>query len=465
MKEESSNLMGRNARGIALQIVYQVLEKGAFTNLALEKNLRNTNLKAEDIHFVTELVNGTIRMLKHLDWVLALFLKQKIEKLNPWLKNILRISAYQILFMDKVPAHAIVNEAVNLTRTKTSVNLSRVCNGVLRNLLRGIESLKYPSPQNMLEYLAVYYSQPEWLVNKLISIYGESTAQSIMLYYNKRPVVSLRNNILKGNRDDLIRELNNAGITAYKDERVPCGVRISSSHSWGKSLQNSSAFKSGKFYVQNSASMLAAYILKPVPGDCILDLCCGVGGKSTHIAEIMMNKGKIFACDIFGHKLTLLKDNSQRLGINIINTIKMDILTIDKKFKPGSFNKIVLDAPCSGLGVLNRRSDLRWMQTPQKIKEIITLQEQMLNKAADLLELGGTMVYSTCTINPEENEEVIQQFLDKNRDFALEGFLENMEFFNLSEDDKIKAKEGLLTILPGKYDTDGMFYAKIRRKN
>jgi len=469
MKEETkkgiSRLMEHSARGIALQVVYQVTEKGAFTNLALERFLRKTDLKTEDKHLVTELVNGTIRMLKHLDWVLALFLKQKIDKLNPWLKNILRISAYQILFMDKVPAHAVVNEAVDLTRAKTGASLSRVCNGVLRNLLREKEALKYPSTENILEYLSVYYSQPEWLVNKLISIYGESTAQNILLYYNKRPAVTLRNNILKGSRDELIRELNNEGIIAYKDERVPCGVRISSSQAGGESLQNSSAFKNGKFYIQNSASMLAAYILNPVSGDRVLDLCCGVGGKSTHMAEQMRNKGKILACDIFEHKLNLLRNNAERLGINIIETIKLDILTVDKKFHPGSFNKILLDAPCSGLGVLNRRADLRWMQTPEKIREIISLQKQMLDKAAALLEPGGTLLYSTCTINPEENEQVVQEFLAKNRGFVLEGFLENIEFFNLSADDRIKAGEGYLTLLPGQYDTDGMFYSQIRRKN
>lgn len=449
----------KDPRELSLEIVYNVMEKGAYTNIELDQYLRKFPLLVDDRHLVTEIVNGTIRMLKHLDWVLNLFLQKPLEKQNPWLRNCLRISLYQVLFMDKIPDYAAVNSAVELSRKKAGSKLSGVVNGVLRNIIRGRDSIKYPDPVDSIEYLAVYYSQPEWLVQKCLEEYGIPATRDMLLYFNHRPVQILRNNELLGSRDELIDTLSKEGIHCQASNRTPWGMQVESME---KSLEEITAFQAGRFYVQNEASMLTVSILKPQEGENIIDLCCGVGGKTSFIAEQMNNMGTIDAYDIYDHKLVLLANNCTRLGIAIVKVHKQDILSISEGLKQGQ--GVLLDVPCSGLGVLNRRADSRWRKTPDIISELSSLQCSLLQKAASMVLPGGRLIYSTCTINREENDELVKKFISINPDFVLEGFAEDISFFPLDREDKEKAAGGMLTVLPGKYETDGMFYAKIRRK-
>ena len=446
-----------DARELALNIVYEVNEKGAYANISLDKALRVSRLSQNDKKLVTEIVNGSIRMIKHLDWVLNLFLKKPVEKQNPWLRNILRISAYQLLFMQRIPDYAAVNSAVELSRKKTTRALSGVSNGVLRNVARHREKLEYPR-SNQVEYLSVFYSQPEWLTRKWLDEFGPFLTETMFVYLNQRGQLTLRNNELLGSPLELLHDLALEGVEASPGPIIPGSIRVDS---MDKSIDELSCYQQGRFYIQNEAAMLAAAILDPQPGECVMDLCCGLGGKTSHFAEKMKNQGKLDAVELYAHKIALLEKNCQRLGITIVQAQQKDILAMEEQ-NP-AWNRVFLDAPCSGLGVLNRRADSRWRKNPEEILALSKLQRDLLQKSSAMVQPGGVLVYATCTINRLENENIVSDFLSVNHDFKAESLAELIPYFPLDEADLLDAQQGLLTLLPGKYDTDGMFYARLRR--
>jgi 16S rRNA (cytosine967-C5)-methyltransferase len=449
----------KDPRKISLLIVHQVLEKGAYTNIALDRYLKTADLLPDDRHMVTEIVNGTVRMLKHLDWVLNLFLRKSVATQNPWLRNVLRISLYQMLFTEKIPDYACVNGAVKLVNDKLGSKMSGVANGVLRNIARNRDSLRYPDPADRIKYLAVFYSQPEWLVEKWLTEYEFPEVQKMLTYFNQRPGLVLRTNELCGSRTELMEALKQEGVSCLASSKTPWGVLI---EGMDKPLEQLSSYQAGRFYVQNEASMLAVSILDPSRGQQIVDLGCGVGGKTTFMAELMHDTGRIDAYDIYEHKIALLKNNCDRLHISIIAGHHQDILSMSNEAEMAQ--GVLLDAPCSGLGVLNRRSDSRWRKTREDIIGLTGLQSSLLEKAGQLVAPGGSLVYSTCTINRCENEEIVLNYLESNPFFVLEGFADELAFFPLDDVDKTKADTGMLTIIPGKYGTDGMFYARMRRR-
>ncbi len=380
MQKQQEQCTISDARELALGIVYDVSEKGAYANLSLDKALRASQLSSIDKRLVTEIVNGSIRMIKHLDWVLNLFLQKPVEKQNPWLRNILRIATYQLLFMQRIPDYAAVNSAVDLSRKKTSRALSGVCNGVLRNIIRNREQIKYPH-DNQLQYLSIYYSQPEWLTRMWLEEFGPALTESMFAYLNQSAKLCLRNNELRGSLVQLLEDLAQDGVEASPGPMIPCSIRVASME---KSIDELSSYQQGRFYIQNEASMLAAAILDPQPGERVIDLCCGLGGKTSHFAEKMKNQGEIEAVDLYAHKIALLEKNCQRLGISIVHAQQKDILSMDV---PGpTWERVFLDAPCSGLGVLNRRSDSRWRKNPDEILELRKLQSALLQKASEMVD-------------------------------------------------------------------------------
>lgn len=442
-----------------MQILHEVFEKGAYANLALDRFLRTSGLEPRDRHLVTEIVNGSVRMMKHLDWVLDSFMQKGIEKQNPWMRTISRMTLYQILFMDKIPQYAVVNDAVALARRTVGPVMARVVNGVMRNIIRNRDNLHYPEDDD-IHYLAVFYSHPEWLVRRWVESFGRQETQRMLIRNNRPPEVVLRCNRLKSDRQEAMQVLQQEGIQAHSSVLTPWGIRF---QGLSKPLASSHAYQKGYFYIQNDASMLAAAILGPEPGSLVYDLCCGVGGKATHLAEWMEDQGRIKACDVYENKLQLLQENCRRLGIHIINGEKQDVLTIhNEKTIPAPF--VLLDAPCSGWGVLSRRSDARWRIKEAEVAVLPELQQAMLQHAGTLVCPGGLLLYSTCTINREENEAVVNHLLDAGR-FILQGFEDRISFFPLDDGDREQAARGMLTLLPGKYEhCDGMFYALMRRK-
>jgi 16S rRNA (cytosine967-C5)-methyltransferase len=336
--------------------------------------------------------------------------------------------------------------------------LPKVCNGVLRNVLRNRNQIKFPSLEQPVEYLSVYYSHPEWIVEKYLSEFGFKETENILKYNNSPTGLTLRCNNLKGSREELVELLHREKVECTSDNNIPWAVRV---NSLPKGIHETKVFNSGWFYIQDGSSMLVAPILAPEAGELVYDLCSGIGGKCTHLAEFMNNNGQIKAFDIYEQKLQLLKYNCQRLGITIVESLLKDIETLEDNMPRGQ--RVLLDAPCSGLGVLSRRADLRWHKKPEEIEELTTLQSHLLEKASQLVNKNGRLVYTTCTINFAENQHIVTGFLEKNPAFSLENLNDNLNFLPLDHYDRSQAATGMLTLLPGKYLTDGMFYASMRR--
>ncbi|MDR1617301.1 MAG: 16S rRNA (cytosine(967)-C(5))-methyltransferase RsmB [Syntrophomonadaceae bacterium] len=441
-------------REAGVRLVYEVMEEGAFANLLLNRFLKSSAVAVPERRLLTEIVNGTIRMVKHLDGVLNLFLTKAVHKQNPWLRNILRVSAYQLLFMDRLAVYACVNEAVELGRFFCGEKLSGVINGVLRNLIRHKDNITLTAA-TVPEYLSVYYSHPLWIVNWMLDLWPEEQVRQILIYNNQAPSVTVRNCSLRNSRAELREMLRMEGVETEESPAHPRALKLKP---LPFSLENSRAFQEGRFYIQNPASMLAADILAPQPGEHIYDLCCGVGGKTTNLAEYMDNEGRITAVDLYDNKLSLLRRNCDRMNIGVVETVCGDLQKGLGSYLPG--DRVILDAPCSGLGVLNRRADARWRIEPGTIKELSELQRQLLVQAASLVKPRGVLLYCTCTVHPEENETQIENFLRSRGDFQLEDFCERIpRIYN----ERADAQKGMLKIIPGRLDTDGMFYALMRR--
>ncbi|MDO4541006.1 MAG: 16S rRNA (cytosine(967)-C(5))-methyltransferase RsmB [Syntrophomonadaceae bacterium] len=453
--EESGADRSPLLRQKAAQILYDVYEKQAYTAIALDRELRRSaELSQPQRNLVTEMVNGTVRMTRHLDGVLDLFLQKNITAQPPWLRIVLRLAAYQLLFMEQAAPEVAVDSAVRIARRRLGDRMAGVCNGVLRNLLRQRDGL----PGQEEAGLAVYYSQPDWIVEHLRHELSEAQLLTALTYYNKRAVTALRCNALRGTREELLAALAEQGAKADASAWTPWAVRLRNSP---VSLNELEALAAGRCYVQNESSMLAAAILAPQPGELVYDFCCGLGGKSCHFAEWMGDGGEIGAFDLYPHKIELLEQNARRLGIESVRGEVRDLLTGELPARPA--DRIFVDAPCSGLGVLNRRSDLRWRMRREEIAALAEMQARLLRRAAAVLKPGGVLVYATCTVNREENRRQIERFLDERPDFALYPFAGELTAVGLDAEDKAAAGQGMLGILPGAYDTDGMFYARLRK--
>lgn len=440
-----------------METVYEVLEKGRYANLALEHALRASTLNWADRHLVTEIVNGTVRMVRHLDWVLDLFLTKPVSKQQPWIRNVLRISLYQLRFMDRIPAYACVDDAVKLATRKAGRKLAAVVNGVLRNYLRSPEKVHFPA-EDHLQHMALRYSYPDWLVEEFARLVDNSELEELLSYLNSPPPVVARVNRLKVDKPGLLDRLRQERVRAEAGRYTPWSIHI---RELKQPVSELNSYGEGLFYLQNEGSMLAAAILDPPPEGLVYDLGAGVGGKSTHMAEWMNDQGRIIAVELHAHKLGLLKANCQRLGIKSVQPLQSDITTLGPALPLAE--RVLLDAPCSGWGVLNRRADARWRLSQEAVTNLPELQFRLLQAAAGLLKAGGLLLYSTCTINPAENEQVIARFLQA-APFELQGFAENIGFFPLTAEDSEKARRGCLTLMPGRYHCDGMFYALMRRK-
>lgn len=443
-----------SAREIALQVLLAVETREAYANLALRGLLDREGPSKLDRAFATELVYGTLRSLNTLDWILEQFLKKPLKKQTPAVRNILRMGVYQLLYMDRVPDSAACNEAANLARRYGHSGAVKFVNGVLRSIARKKSSITFPDPNDdPLNFIAIRYSHPLWMVRKWVEMFGFEETAELCKANNESAPTTVRTNTLKLPREELMAELENEGLTVTAARYAPEGINIQGAYA----LSELKAYREGLMQVQDEGSILVGHALAPKPGARVLDMASAPGGKTTHLAQIMRNEGKIVACDIYAHKLQLVRDNCRRLGINIVETWEGDARELSKTFKNWA-DYVLLDAPCSGLGVLRRRPDARWRKDEKRVKEMAGLQREMLEEAGRCLAPGGVMVYSTCTITAEENTSLITEFLASNQDFhltSLEGFLPP----SLGD-----LKKGYIQLLPHKHQMDGFFIARIQKK-
>ncbi|WP_346920385.1 16S rRNA (cytosine(967)-C(5))-methyltransferase RsmB [Clostridium sp. UBA7339] len=438
------------AREVAINTVMQVFENKAYSNIVLNNNLSQCNLGDKDKALATELVYGTIKYRYAIDKILKTFLEKKFDKTDKYILNLLRVCIYQLRYLDKIPEFAAVNEGVNLAKANVSVGASKLVNGVLRSYLRN-KNKDYYNKENINERLAFSYSFPQWMVKLFIEQYGEVVGEKILDGLNKRPAVTVRVNSTKGDFEQVFHELEKNAYNVEEGSICPEAIRIVR----GKSVEENPLFKKGAITVQDESAMLVAPSMDLKEHMTILDLCSAPGGKTTHIAEIMDNTGIVKAFDIYDHKLELIRSNSERLGLT---NIELDILDATKECKEliAVGDRVLIDVPCSGLGIIRKKPEIKYTKKEKELKSLITVQREIMKNAAKYVKPDGIILYSTCTINKVENQGNINWFLSNFKDFSVEplnfGQVENLVY----------DETGSVTVLPNEY-MDGFFIAKIRR--
>ena len=386
------------ARNIALKSLYEINIKQAYSNIVLDKfiNENREKLSNLDINFISELVYGVVTWKLTLEYIIQKYSKTKIKKMSDWVKNILYLGSYQIIFLDKVPKSAAVNESVNLCK---KYNFKSV--GLVNAILRKIEKSDYKEISNItnsITRISLKYSMPEWIVKKFCDEYGEEETANICQNLNLRPNISVRINRLKGKMD-----LGEKGI--LEDFRTITGT---------KNITKTKEYIEGNITIQDEAAGLSSFVLAPKEGEIVLDACSAPGGKTTYLAELMHNKGKIVAWDIYEERLKQVEQNAKRLGIDIIQTEVHDATKLKEEYVE-KFDKILLDVPCLGLGVIRRKPDIKWNRQEDDIKEISDIQFNILKTCSKYLKRNGTLVYSTCSMLKEENDAIIEKFIKEEK--------------------------------------------------
>lgn len=445
------------AREAALDILTRVESEKAYSNLLLNQTLQKLSLSRLDAGLVTEIVYGTIQRRNTIDYFLNRFVAKGVEKLEPWVRSLLRLSFYQLYYLDRIPTHAVVNEAVNIAKRKGHQGISGMVNGVLRNVLRQKEQWVLPSDLSTVSRIALTHSHPEWLVANWIKQFGVEITERICEANNLAPHVSLRVNTLRQDRDTLLRLLREAGLDAQASSLAQAGVIVEH----GGNMANYPGYADGVYSIQDESSMLVAEAVDPHPGMQVLDCCAAPGGKTAHLAERMGNQGKIVANDVHEHKRQLIEDQAVRLGLTCIEATVSDAMQLAEQYPEESFDCILLDAPCSGLGVIRRKPDVKWTKSPDDIGRIAKVQYGILSQIQSLLKPGGVLLYSTCTMQVEENQDIVRRFLQAHPEFkaeSLEGLLPGVR------KDEHDLSSGMVQILPYQYHSDGFFIARLRKQ-
>lgn len=445
-----------SAREAAILIIQKVVRENAYSNIALKKGLEQSALSRVDKALVTEIVNGTLKNLIKIDWIASQFIKISQNKLDKHIQDIIRTGIYQIMYLDRIPDSAVCNEGANLARKYGNEGAVKFVNGVLRNISRSKENIKFPDKEKEpVKYLSVYYSHPEWIVKKWLEDYGFEFTEQLLTSNNEVPHFTIRANRLKTDREALKMILEQEGIECSEGLYNPEALYIKGT----SSIEEKQSFKDGLYQIQDESSMLIGHVLDPKAGELIIDLCSAPGGKTTHAAELMDNKGIIIARDVHKHKLDLIQQSCHRLGIDIVKTQLFNAKDLDETLVEKA-DRVLLDAPCSGLGVMRRKPDLRWKKNPDNFVELAKLQLQILETSAKYVKPQGVLVYSTCTMNRSENIDVVEGFLKANQDFYMEDLTDYIPK-NLKSQTKSK---GYVEIFPNIHGIDGFFIARLRRR-
>lgn len=424
-----------NARELAINVLYKVEFGEGYSNVTLDKELNKSDLEPVDKAFASELVYGVLTWKITLDEIIKMYSSIKIKKISPWILNILRTGIYQIVFLDKVPESAAVNESVKLAKQYGHEASSKFVNAILRKIEKNEmeKLLAYIATKPILEdeIISIVTSHPLWMVDELLKEYDKKFVTELLNANNITPEITLRSNRLKTTRDELYKLLLLKKIDCKKGN-LEDSIKV----------RKMSDFKGKLFTVQDEAAQLACLKLAPEAGEVVLDACSAPGGKTTYIAEIMENKGKIEAWDIHPHRVRLVEEAAKKLDIDIIHATVHDATIVMPNYKE-KFDKILLDVPCSGLGVIRKKPDIKWTRQPEDFEELMSVQEKILDTCSEYLKSGGRMVYSTCTVLKRENEEQIERFLLTHSDFML---VEQTKLF------------------PNVNETDGFYIAVLEKK-
>ena len=432
------------AREAALRALVACEQQGAWSDGFLKKILRTAGLDSRDAALTTRLCFGVLQNRLLLDYYLGKLSTVKLEKMEPAVRNALRLGAYQVLFLDRVPDHAAVSEAVDLAR-KGSKNprSAGLVNGVLRSLVRQKDSLEPP------EDPAVRYSHPQWLADLFTRRLGREEAAALMAANNGEPPTCAQVNTTRATVEEVTDSLRAEGVEVHPHPWLPNCLLLSHTGS----LEELTAFREGLFYIQDAAAKLAVLAADPREGMDVLDACAAPGGKSFAAAIAMWGEGKVVSCDIHPHKMDLIQAGAKRLGLDCITAEVLDGRECKEEFLDG-FDLVLADVPCSGLGIIRKKPDIRY-KDPKPLEGLPRVQKAILDNVCRYVRPGGVLLYATCTLLERENEDVVRAFLDKHKDFTLERFQVPGDFEG--------AREGMVTCWPHRHGTDGFFFAKLRR--
>ena len=436
-------------RGLAVKILNRVERTDAYLDRLLDNEMRNSELKGQDKALLYEIVHGVVRWMGRLDWILNGFYKGTFSKAIPNLKNGLRVALYQILFLDRVPDYAAVNEAVDFVKKLQGQKPADLTNAVLRNIIRSKNAIRYPSPEeDLIGYLSAYYSHPSWLVKRYVERFNREETENLLMSNNEKPYLTLRINSQRVKPEEFKELLDSVNLKYSSGRYLPEFFKL-------QNLTNITAweyFAKGFFNIQDESAGLACRLMAVQEGMRVLDLCAAPGGKTAYIAALMHSTGEIVALDRFESRLKLLLSNMKRLGITNVKTIETDALD----FNDEPFDRVLADVPCTGTGTLSKKPDIKWKKDLFDLRGILKTQQKLLVKASQLVKPGGIVVYSTCSIEPEENFQVVKKFLEENPNFKLESAQDKFPAEILDEN-------GCVQTYPHRHKMDGAFAAKLVR--
>jgi len=442
-------------RELAVEILLKVEKKNAFADILLDHSLKKGSLSPRDRALLTQLVYGALRWRGRIDWYLSQFLHRSLSGTNAYIRNLLRLTLYQLLFLDKVPDYAAVNEGVELAKRHGGARAGGLVNGVVRRILREKNKLPDPDPKDdAILYLCARWSHPDWLVKKWLGYFGREETESLLKANNQESPLTLRANRLKGDRESLLEKLRARGFNPTPTRWSPQGMQLESAGA----ADQLPGFQEGFFQVQGEASQLIGYLVDPQPGERVLDACAAPGGKTTHLAELMGDNGELIVTDISVKGLEKLKQNVQRLGLTSVRPFAADVSRGLTGALALPYDRILVDAPCSGLGTLRSHPEAKWQKDERDIRRLSKLQKKMVRRISSYLKPGGILVYATCTLTREENEGVVGDFLDHEKGFVLDNA---QDILPREAQPMISGKYFLA--LPHKHNTDGFFAARMRK--
>lgn len=449
MSKKSVVIWDGNVRDAALSILLAIDKNQAYSNLLLHETIKRHKIEAKDRALLTEITYGTLQYKMTLDYYLEPFVRGKLDH---WVRWLLRLSLYQMHYLTRIPPHAAVNEAVEIAKRRGHQGIASTVNGTLRSILRqGVPSLE--DIKDPIERLAIETSHPNWLVERFVGNYGVDVATEMLHENNMSPVQTVRVNTTKATVAEAIASLEAEGLTAKQSDMMPECLHVTDGQP-----ARTQTFKDGLITIQDESSMIPANVLNPTPGMRVLDMCAAPGGKTTHLAEKMNNEGSILATDLHPHKLDLIDHNTQRLGLEIVQTAPIDGRKAPEFLQVESFDAVLVDAPCSGLGVIRRKPDIKYTKREEDLENLQKIQLSLLDAAAKVLKQEGKLVYSTCTVDQQENEGTVEAFLSEHPE------MEAIQLESLPTKLAEKQANGMLQVFPQDFGSDGFFVAAFRKK-
>lgn len=442
-----------NVRDASVRILSEIETHDRFSNKILQEYSK-AEISEEDKRLLRELVYGVLENKLYIDKIIKTASSVKMRKIHPMILQILRISVYQLVFMDRIPARAAINEAVNLAKKYGHKGTIGYVNGVLRTIHRDMDYFTMQNnPDNKVD-LAMRYSHPKFMIDLWVEQYGFDFASKLVKYNNTRPILNIRVNTIKIDRESLMIKLQNKGLNLEKGKlSSDCLIVLNP-----ESITSLNEFREGLFTIQDESSMMVAEIANPIEGNLVIDVCSAPGGKTTHMAQKMNNRGKIIARDLYKQKIELIIETNNRLGIDIIETQVYDALIFDKDYE-NKADICLVDAPCSGFGIIRRKPDIKFNRNIEDLKSLMDIQFKILNTSAGYVKPGGKLIYSTCTINKEENINQVEKFLTLNPQFHLSP-IELSNETTLSD----TQQKGFVELYPHIHGTDGFFIANMVRE-